>query len=169
MYYIAIGGLCVLSLFIIRHIFKIMQAGKIMQRIKDAALKVRVATFARLEARYKSKYGSQAPVLATAITNELFSDISPDDSPAKIFSETHKDIIEEELAKLSDDNNLLRIVHLTLTQEIGIRHAYGATAEQIEETFSKLGHHELLILTENVPIDEFICLANDFYNNNTGS
>jgi len=169
MYYIGIAGLCVLSLLIIRHIFRVMRAGKITQRIKDAGLKVRVATFARLEARYKSKYRSQAPVLATAIANELFSDVSPDNSPAKMFSETHKDVIEEELTKLSDDKDLLSMTHLTLSQEIGVRHAYGTTAEQIEETFNKLERYALLVPVEGILIDKFEVLANEFFNSNTNS
>ena len=59
------------------------------------------------------------------------------------------------------------MVHITLSEEIGIRHAYGATAEQIEETFNKLKRYGLLVPVEGVKNDKFVDLANQFYHNNT--
>lgn len=141
-------------------------AGKTMKAIEKAALAVRVATFARLTKRYESEYDSQASALAVAITNILFSDDFPEDSPAKVLLETQGDTIEKELVALQDDGELLCMVHITLSQEIGIRYAYGSTAEQIEETFNKLKKYGLLIPTEEVTAEKFVHLANEFFDNN---
>ncbi|HEW79692.1 MAG TPA: hypothetical protein ENH34_07005 [Phycisphaerales bacterium] len=166
MLYVIVGILCILTLFVIRHVLKIMRAGKVMKKIENASLKVRVATFARLTKRYEPKYGSQDKVLATVVTNELFSDTSQDDTRAGVFLKNHRDIIGKELCNLTDDKELLRMVHITLSEEILIRHAYGATAEQIEETFDKLKQYGLLVPVEEVKTDKFIDLANQFYRNN---
>ena len=137
-----------------------------MKAIEKAALAVRVATFARLKKRYESEYCSQASAIATAITNILFSDEFPEDSPAKVSLETQEDTIEKELVALQDDRELLSMVHITLSQEIGIRYAYGSTAEQIEETFNKLKKYGLLVPIEEVTADKFVYLANEFFDNN---
>jgi len=155
-----------LCFFIIRHVAKVIMTGKTMKAIEKAALAVRVAIFARLEKRYISEYDSQAPTIATAITNILFSDKFPEDSPAKVLLETQEDTIEKELLALQDDRDLLTMVHITLSQEIAIRHAYGSTTEQIEETFNKLEKYGLLVPIEEVTTDKFVCLANEFFDNN---
>ena len=85
---------CLLCL-IIRHVVKVILAGKYMKNIEQASLKVRLATFGRLEKRYESEYGPQASTLAVAITNLLFSDVFPDDSPAKVLLETQGNTIEK--------------------------------------------------------------------------
>ena len=152
--------------FTVMNPIRIMKAGRMMRRIQAGAAKVRVATFARLKKRYKPQYGSQAPALATAITNTLFADKSPDGSPAKVIIQTQKGTIEKELVNLRSDEELLTMVHITLSQEIPIRHAYGSTAEQIEEAFDELKQHGLLVPTEGVTTDKFLRLANEFYDNN---
>lgn len=118
MLYIVLGIVCILGLLFIVHVLKVLQAGKIMKGIEKAALMVRIATFARLAKRFEPKYGSQNKVLARAITNELFSDTSPDNTPAAVFLKNHRDIVEKELSNLANDEELLRIVSITLSQEI---------------------------------------------------
>lgn len=137
-----------------------------MKNIEQASLKVRLATFGRLEKRYESEYGPQASTLAVAITNLLFSDVFPDDSPAKVLLETQGNTIEKELFALQDDKELLTMIHVTLSQEIGIRYAYGSTAEQIEESFDRLKKYGLLVPAKGVATDQFVCLANEFFDNN---
>ena len=137
-----------------------------MEDIKQASLKVRLATFGRLEKRYESEYGSQASTLAVAITNLLFSDVFPDDSPAKVLLETQENTIEKELLALQDDKELLTMIHVTLSQEIGIRYAYGSTAEQIEESFDRLKKYGLLVQTKGVSKEQFVYLANEFFDSN---
>ena len=137
-----------------------------MKAIKKAALAVRVATFARLRKRYKSQYDSQASALAAAITNILFSDEFPEDSPAKVLLETQEDTIEKELVALQDDRELLGMVHITLSEEIGIRYAYGSTAEQIEETFNNLRQYGLLVPVKGMTTNKFLNLAKEFCNEN---
>ena len=166
MLYVIIGILCILSLLVIRHILRIMRAGRKMERIEKAALIVRIATFTRLENRYKLEYGSQAPLLARAVTNELFSDTSPDDSRANVFLKKHKDVVEKELTALRGDTHLLTLANITLSQEIGIRHARGASAEQIEETFNKLKRYGLIVPVEPATINKFVELAHDFFDEN---
>jgi len=166
MLYIAIGTLVVLSLLIVRHILRIRTAGKEMKKVEKAALQVRIATFARLTKRYEPKYGSQNKILAMAVTNELFSDTSSDDTPSAVFLKDHRDIVEKELSNLSNDEELLRIVHITLSQEIGIRHAYGASPEQIQETFNKLKRYGSLTPAKEMTMDEFVNLVNAFYDSN---
>lgn len=107
--------------------------------------------------------------MATATTNELFSDISPDNTPAQIFLETHKDIVEKELANLKDDTELLTMVHMTLSEEIGVRFAYDAGPKEIENTFNKLRRLGLLVPVKNTSTDEFINYAHAFYKKNVGN
>ena len=166
MLYIVLGIVCILGLLFIVHVLKVLQAGKIMKGIEKATLMVRVAAFARLTKSYEPKYGSQARILARAVTNELLSDTSPDDTPAAVFLKNHRDIVEKELSNLANDEELLRIVHITLSQEIGIRHAYGASPEQIQETFNKLKRYGLLTPAKEMTMDEFVNLANAFYDSN---
>jgi len=96
----------------------------------------------------------------------LLADTSPDDTPASVFLKNHEDIVDKELPNLKDDEELLNMAHITLSQEIGIRHAYGATVEQIEETFKKLERYGLLVPVKQVTTDEFVHIANAFYDSN---
>jgi len=144
---------------------KVWRAGRTMRQIQQASSKVRVATFARLIKRYEPRYGSQAKPLACAITNMLFYDEFQEGTPAMALLQTQKGIIEKELQALKDDKDLLTMVHITLSEEIGVRYAHGSTAEQIEETFNNLKQYGLLVPVKGLKTNEFLNLANEFYLN----
>ncbi len=145
---------------------KLERAGEEMGKLGKAGLMVRVASFSRLKNRYLSQYDDEAKKLAVAVVNELFSDESKEGTPAASFIREHGDVVEGELKKLKDDKELLLIVHHTLSHEIGLRHAYGESAEKIEQSFLKLKNNGLLVPTEPLRDEEFLHAVNVFYENN---
>lgn len=159
-YLIILGGL-ILLILIVRFAIRIRRAGRTMVAIETAGKVVRGAVFARLANRYRQTYGPEAKALAAAVANVLFSEATPQPSPAWDFIESHPGIVEKEVKALKGDENLLSVVHAILSHEIGIRYARGVDAQSIEVPFKKLEELGLLVPTQ-MQLEECLAAARRF-------
>ena len=122
----------------IRFWILLRKAKHLMANTDKASALVRAATFARLSRRFESAYGKDAKPLAAAVSSVLFSeDLRPSSSGWHI-SRTKPQIVKDEVCALKDDAELLGMVHLALSEEIGVNGARGMTANSIKARFDKL-------------------------------
>ncbi len=137
-----------------------------MEAIKEAGLAVRVGAFTRLSQRYQKKHGELGQALARAVVDRLFSDKTHPVFPAAKLAEERPDLIEEELSALRDDPELVSMAWATVSEEMPVRWACGATMQEIDATFDRLVRHGLPEPEVGVSTEEFLAMAQRFFESN---
>ena len=135
-----------------------------------------VAVFCYLTERFHHAYGEKAMPLALAIGNELLYLPVRKGSSAEHFLMEGRDVLEREIAALHDEQELLILIHLTLTYGMPLRVALGtidasaaksdAPFEQIKSGYrastARLRRYGLLVPVDGITEDEFFARAERF-------
>jgi hypothetical protein len=145
--------------------FLVHRKKTLLKRMVSGIDMVKIGVYGRLSQRFKAKYGEeQVGLLATAVTNELFSEL-PSNPSAEKFLKSNKDIVERELSNLRSDDEICNAVTQAVRVKLTISYDKGNhTQEQLFDPLEKLKKFGILVSGGDTPSpDTFLPMAYDFY------
>ena len=89
--------------------FSLLFPGKksFLQHIDNGINQIKHGVYLRLANQYHDQYDSETSgLLAAAVTNELFG-LTPINEEGRGYLETHKELVEQEIMRLKDDEDIL--------------------------------------------------------------
>lgn len=131
---------------------------------------VKMGVYTRLKQRFEVKYGEEkARFLSGAVTNELFSG-KPANPDAEQFLKSNMDIVEQELSKIRDDQEMCKVV----TQAIRVKMVVSSTKGKhvlnpLLDHVKKLKKFGIFVSGGEAPSPEtFLAMAYKFFKSTTG-
>ncbi len=137
---------------------------KLIKKMSGAIDLVKMGIYMRLESNFLRKYAEDfSGLLSAAIVNVLF-DQSPSNLKASEFSASNKDLINQELRNLKDDEDIRKVVTEAVRAKSVLLIAQDQNAAvSCAEHLEKLRDLGILIPGGEAPSLDFLSIAEEFY------